>query len=66
MSQQFTTINQIAKETGRDPRLVALELEQRGVKPDAELKSEKRPQKLYDVDKVSALAADLLKASGLK
>ena len=60
MSQQFTTFNQLAKETKRDPRTLALAFLQRGIEPDAELKSENRPQKLYGVDKVNALAADIL------
>jgi hypothetical protein len=66
MSKQFSTLNQLSVDLGADPRTVALELNNAGIRPDGQLTSDKgkRTQPIYDREKIKkALAADLLAAS---
>jgi len=61
MSETLSTINQLAKEEGKDPRTVELTLTRNGVQPVARLHSAKRPQPLYSREAAQKILAKALR-----
>jgi hypothetical protein len=66
MSETLSTINQLAVEAEKDPRTVELTLTRNGVRPVAQLHSEKRPQPLYSRDAAKRILAEALREAAEK
>jgi hypothetical protein len=66
MSETLSTINQLAVEAEKDPRTVELTLTRNGVRPVAQLHSEKRPQPLYSREEAKRILAAALKEAAEK
>jgi hypothetical protein len=66
MSETLSTINQLAVEAEKDPRTVELTLTRNGVRPVAQLHSEKRSQPLYSRDAAKRILAEALRGAAEK